>query len=220
MPINSDAFCEENWEWEYDAYWKDGRDPFKEGGGSGDYVRVYVAYDRAGNKSEPFELEITAYEFNGADGQEVKLDLKEGEQSLDGNSVKWYKELNAVTLTADVTGGTEKYTYVWTVDGKVQTVTGNELTISNLEEKKYTVTVKVKDTGGMPAIETVAVGFDQTAPVIQRGVKTLPGYTSEDRLTFRESASTLRIIENGSEVDTIDGRYSEKKRPRFADAFL
>ena len=162
----------------YDAYWKDGRDPFKEGGGPGDYVRVYVAYDRAGNASEPFEWEITAYEFNGTAGEAVTLVLKEGGQALDGNSVKWHKELNAVTLTADVAGGTGPYTYVWTVDGEVKkTVTGNELTISSPEEKVYTVTLKVKDEGGMPAIETVAIGFDQTAPVIQRGVKTLTGYT-------------------------------------------
>ena len=203
----SDASCDENWSWDYDAYWKDGRDPFKEDGGPGDYVRVYVAYDPAGNASEPFELEITAYEFNGDPGEEVKLDLKEGEEILDGNSVKWHKELNAVTLTANVTGGTGPYTYVWTVDDEVRTETGNELMISSPKEKKYKVTVKVKDTGGMPAIKTVAVGFDKTAPVIQRGVKTLPGYTAEDRLTFQESASTLRIIENGSRVATINGQY-------------
>ena len=195
----------------YDAYWKDDRDPFKEGGGPGDYVRVYVAYDPAGNASEPFELEITAYYFKGAAGEEVKLDLKEGEEILDGNSVKWHKELNDVTLTAEVTGGTgpDTYTYVWTVDGKVQeTVPENELTISNPEEKVYTVTLKVKDAGGMPAIKTVAVGFDQTAPVIQRGVKTLTGYNmAEDRLAFEETASTLRIIENGSGVKTIEGHY-------------
>ena len=191
----------------YDAYWKDGRDPFVEG--PGDYVRVYVAYDRAGNKSEPFEWEITAYKFDGADGQEVKLDLEESGQALDGNSVKWHKVLNAVTLTANVTGGTGEYTYVWTVDGKVQeTVPENELTISSPEEKVYTVTLKVKDTGGMPAIETVAIGFDQTAPVIQRGVKTLTGYNmAEDRLAFEETAATLRIIENGSGVKTIEGHY-------------
>ena len=206
----SDASCTDaNWSWDYDAYWKDGRDPFKEDGGPGDYVRVYVAYDPAGNASEPFELEITAYEFNGDPGEEVTLELKEGEQTLDGNSVKWHKELNDVTLTADVTGGTgpDTYTYVWTVDGEERTETGNELTISRPEEKVYTVTLKVKDEGGMPAIKTVAVGFDKTAPVIQRGVKTLPGYTAEDRLTFQESASTLRIIENGSRVKTINGRY-------------
>ena len=192
----------------YDAYWKDGRDPFKEGGGPGDYVRVYVAYDRAGNASEPFEWEITAYEFNGAAGAEVTLVLKEGDQPLDGNSVKWHKELNDVTLTAEVTGGTEEYTYVWTVDGEVQETNTYELTLNSPEEKVYTVTLKVKDTGGMPAIKTVVVGFDQTAPVIQRGVKTLTGYTDDaERLTFRESASTLRIIENGSGVDTIEGSY-------------
>ena len=207
----SDASCkDENWSWDYDAYWKDGRDPFKEGGGPGDYVRVYVAYDPAGNASEPFELEITAYYFEGADGQEVTLKLKEGDQALDGNSVKWHKVLNAVTLTANVTGGTGEYTYVWTVDGEVQeTVPENELTISNPEEKKYTVTVKVKDTGGMPAIKTVVVGFDQTAPVIQRGVKTLTGYTAEERREFMESTSDLRIIESGSgvDVDKIEGKY-------------
>ena len=205
----SDDFCEDGWEWDYDAYWKDDRDPFKEDGGPGDYVRVYVAYDPAGNASKPFEWEITAYEFNGDDGEEVTLELKEGEQSLDGNSVNWYKELKDVTLTANVTGGTGPY--VWTVDGKVQeTVTGNELpiTISNPEEKVYTVTVKVKDTGGMPAIKTVAVGFDTIAPVIQRGVKTLTGYNmAEDRLAFEETAATLRIIENGSGVKTIEGHY-------------
>ncbi len=193
----------------YDACWKDDRDPFVEGGGPGDYVRVYVAYDRAGNASEPFEWEITAYNFNGAAGEEVKLDLKEGEKILDGNSVEWHKELNGVTLTANVTGGTGSYTYEWTVDGKVQeTVPENELTISSPEEKVYTVTLKVKDEGGMPAIKTVAVGFDQTAPVIQRGVKTLTGYNmAEDRLAFEETAATLRIIENGSGVNTINGRY-------------
>ena len=193
----------------YDAYWKDGRDPFKEGGGPGDYVRVYVAYDRAGNASEPFEWEITAYEFNGAAGEEVTLVLKEGGQALNGNSVKWHKELNAVTLTAEVTGGTEEYTYVWTVDGEVKETDTNELTISSPEEKVYTVTLKVKDTGGMPAIKTVAIGFDQTAPVIQRGVKTLTGYTDEERLAFKESTSDLRIIESGSGVDTtkIEGKY-------------
>ena len=192
----------------YDAYWKDGRDPFKEGGGPGDYVRVYVAYDRAGNASEPFEWEITAYEFNGTAGEAVTLVLKEGGQALDGNSVKWHKELNAVTLTADVAGGTGPYTYVWTVDGEVkETVTGNELTISSPEEKVYTVTLKVKDEGGMPAIKTVVVGFDKTAPVIQRGVKTLTGYTDAERRKFKESASDLRIIESGSGVDTINGQY-------------
>ena len=194
----------------YDAYWKDDRDPFKEGGGPGDYVRVYVAYDRAGNASEPFEWEITAYKFDGAAGEEVTLVLKESGQALAGNSVKWYKELDAVTLTADVTGGTgpDTYAYVWTVDGEVkETVTGNELTINSPGEKVYTVTLKVKDRGGMPAIGTVAIGFDQTAPVIQRGVKTLTGYTDAERLAFKESASTLRIIENGSGVDTIEGGY-------------
>ncbi len=195
----------------YDAYWKDGRDPFKEGGGPGDYVRVYVAYDRAGNASEPFEWEITAYKFNGAAGEEVTLVLKEGAESLDGNSVKWHKELNDVTLTADVTGGTgpDTYTYVWTVDGEVQETVTNKLTLNSPEEKVYTVTLKVKDTGGMPAIKTVAIGFDQTAPVIQRGVKTLTGYTDEERLAFKESTSDLRIIESGSGVDTtkIEGKY-------------
>ena len=191
----------------YDAYWKDGRDPFKEGGGPGDYVRVYVAYDRAGNASEPFEWEITAYEFNGTTGEAVTLVLKEGGQALVGNSVKWHKELNAVTLTAEVTGGTEKYTYVWTVDGEVQETDTNELTLNSPEEKVYTVTLKVKDEGGMPAIGTVAIGFDQTAPVIQRGVKTLTGYTDAERRKFKESASDLRIIESGSGVDTINGQY-------------
>ena len=59
----------------------------------------------------------------------------------------------------------------------------------------------------MPAIKTVAVGFDKTAPVIQRGVKTLTGYTDAERLAFKESASTLRIIENGSRVADIEGSY-------------
>ena len=206
----SDASCTDpNWSWDYDAYWKDGRDPFKENGGPGDYVRVYVAYDPAGNASEPFELEITAYYFEGAAGEEVTLKLKEGDQALDGNSVKWHKELNAVTLTADVTGGTGQYTYVWTVDGEVRTETENKLTLINPDEKKYTVTVKVKDTGGMPAIETVVVGFDKTAPVIQRGVKTLTGYTDAERRDFKESTSDLRIIESGSgvNVDKIEGKY-------------
>lgn len=206
----SDASCTDaNWSWDYDAYWKDGRDPFKEGGGPGDYVRVYVAYDPAGNASEPFELEITAYYFGGAAGEEVELDLKEGEEILDGNSVKWHKELNDVTLTANVTGGTGPYTYVWTVDDEVRTETGNELTISSPKEKKYKVTVKVKDAGGMPAIKTVVVGFDQTKPVIQRGVKTLTGYTDAERRDFKESTSDLRIIESGSgvDVDKIEGQY-------------
>ena len=43
--------------------------------------------------------------------------------------------------------------------------------------------------------------------MIQRGVKTLTGYTDAERLAFKESASTLRIIENGSGVDTIEGGY-------------
>ena len=140
-------------------------------------------------------------------GAEVTLVLKEGDQPLDGNSVKWHKELNDVTLTAEVTGGTEEYTYVWTVDGEVQETNTYELTLNSPEEKVYTITLKVKDTGGMPAIKTVVVGFDQTAPVIQRGVKTLTGYTDEERREFKESASDLRIIESGSGVATINGQY-------------
>ena len=195
------------WDYEMTATWKDGRDPFKEG--PGDYVRVYVVYDRAGNASEPFEWEITAYKFDGAAGEEVTLVLKEGGQALDGNRVEWYKERNDVTLTADVTGGTgpDTYTYVWTVDGEVQETDTNKLMLNITEEKVYTVTLKVKDEGGMPAIETVAIGFDQTAPVIQRGVKTLTGYTDAERLEFKESTSDLRIIESGSGVDTINGQY-------------
>ena len=196
------------WDYEMTATWKDGRDPFKEG--PGDYVRVYVVYDRAGNASEPFEWEITAYRFEGGDGEEVAVTLKENGTVLDGSDVVWKKELTSVTLKAEAAGGDGTYTYSWSVNDKLmEGETENTLTLSNPEEMLYSVTVKVRDGGGMPAVKTAAVGFDKTPPVIQRGPKVLTNYTSEERLNFTESLADLRISESGSGVASVEGSYTD-----------
>ena len=188
---------------DFDASWEGEKDPSKDG--PGDYVRLYVVYDRAGNASEPFRHPVPVFDSKGGTPVEVTISFRDNSKEP-VDSVHWYTADTTINLTAAVSGGDSQYTYSWKV-GAEEKGSEDQFSFELKEEKSYVISVTAKDGGGQIGTASVAVGLDKTPPVIQRGVKTLTGYTAEDRLAFKESASDLRIIESGSGVATINGQY-------------
>lgn len=204
---------------EWHAVWKDGKEPTE----PGEYVRVYTVYDNAGNASEPYMWSVVVYDSQGLGSlSAITITPSTGFQKPDDAEVYWYKDKTSnITLTVgEVTGGTAPYIYAWRKGN--EDFTAGEQTYAipsdSLTEGVVSYVVKVTDAGGQIATKTINIGFDQTAPVVQRAPKVLTGYmTNEVRLAFQETSALLKIIEIHSGVATIQGSW--KDNPAKIDMF-